>query len=208
MNKKEDIGYRILDPDSRPKGISMRMTGCHFAFICLLGTLCIAALAFTVYQSHLPHGGFCLRAVPPQVSWPDPPPHDQVAMMARYIVHTSDWASIATYSVSPRIEGFPFANILSLSDGPVEYSSGIPYMYLTPMDLTSHDLEKDPRVSLSLSEAQSDYCRKHNYDPMSPLCARVLLTGKIVKVEKDSEEEGFARNAVFSRHPEMKDWPA
>ena len=41
----------------------------------------------------------------------------------------------------------------------------------------------DPRVTLSLSEAQSDICKEADEDPQSPLCAKVMLTGEIVKIQ-------------------------
>ncbi|XP_063608261.1 protein CREG1-like [Penaeus indicus] len=142
-----------------------------------------------------------------RTTWPDPPPHDQVAKVARYIVHTSDWATVATFSTQKVTEGFPFGNILSVSDGPIDKSSGTPYMYLTPLDFTAIDLEKDNRASLTMSEAQSDYCHKKDFDPEDPRCARILITGEIVKVENGTAEWGFAEAAMFSRHPIMKSWP-
>ena len=47
-----------------------------------------------------------------------------------------DWASIATISNN----SFPLANLKSISDGPIDNSSGIPYFYMTPWDLSGHDL--------------------------------------------------------------------
>ncbi len=94
-----------------------------------------------------------------------PPPHDQPARMARYIVHHSgivcisltlagasslscipgchsDWAAMATLSTRPELQGSPFANVFSVSDGAnVREASGRPYMYLTPMELSVKDLK-------------------------------------------------------------------
>ena len=39
--------------------------------------------------------------------------------MARYICHQSEWAAMATLAARDPIVGFPFANIFSISDGPV-----------------------------------------------------------------------------------------
>lgn len=74
--------------------------------------------------------------------------------------------------------------------------------------------------------AQTDFCKKHEYDPEDPLCAHIILTGKLVRVTicrarerhtlinkairvqvTDPKEKSFARKALFSRHPEMHDWP-
>jgi len=33
-----------------------------------------------------------------------------------------------------------------------------------------------------MSLAQTHFCKKHKYDPEDPLCAHVILTGKLVRV--------------------------
>ena len=71
-----------------------------------------------------------------------PPPPEAAARMARYIVHNSDWASMATLSTRDPIAGYPFASVFSVSDGSdVKESSGIPYLYMTPLDMSVKDLE-------------------------------------------------------------------
>ena len=78
-----------------------------------------------------------------------PPPHGEVARYARYIVHTSNWTTIATTAAQDPIKSFPFANVLSLSDGALgDWSTGVPYMYLTPMELSAKDIAVDSRVTL------------------------------------------------------------
>lgn len=96
----------------------------------------------------------------------DPPPHELVAKMARYIVHKSgntnlvllsfwasktyqvryliinlDWTALSTISTHDPIVGYPFANIFSVSDGPIHISKGIPYFYLTDMEISVQDLK-------------------------------------------------------------------
>merc|ERR1711860_220881 len=140
---------------------------------------------------------------------PGPPPYDQAARMARYVTHHSEWASMATISVREPIVGFPFANVFSVSDGTnVVDSTGIPYMYLTPMEMFVHDLKVDNRATLTMSLAQGIYCDRKQYDPEDPRCAHICLTGTVEKVEKNSTEEAFAKKALFSRHPEMPGWPS
>ncbi|XP_046639257.1 protein CREG1-like [Daphnia pulicaria] len=136
----------------------------------------------------------------------EPPPHELVAKMARYIVHKSDWTALATISTHTPIAGYPFANIFSVSDGPVHISKGVPYFYLTDMEISVQDLKEDSRTTITMSLAQTHFCKKHQYDPEDPLCAHIILTGKLVRVT-DPSEKSFARKALFSRHPEMKDWP-
>jgi len=138
----------------------------------------------------------------------DPPPFYESAKMARYITHNSEWVSMATIAKREPIVGYPFVNIFSLSDGPVDNSTGVPYMYVTEFDMSVEDIEDNNQVSLTMTLAQGEYCEKYNLDPESPLCGHVIITGEFVKVTPGSEEEEFARLALFSRHPAMESWPA
>lgn len=76
------------------------------------------------------------------------PPHDQVARVARFVAHQCDWASMATISTHKPVVGQPFSNAFSVSDGPEGSSSGVPYMYLTRMEISVQDL-KVPRPLLT-----------------------------------------------------------
>ncbi|XP_016378840.1 protein CREG2-like isoform X1 [Sinocyclocheilus rhinocerous] len=134
-----------------------------------------------------------------------PPPHEETAKVARYMAHYSDWGHLATISTQEQIKGLPFGNVFSVSDGPADNSTGVPYFYVTPMDNTVMDLRSFPFASLTFSEAEGDFCRKQVYDPEDPRCARLTLTGKMVEV--GPEELDFAKEAMFSRHPVMKKWP-
>lgn len=127
--------------------------------------------------------------------------------MARYIMHQSDWVSIATISTQSSIKGYPFVGLKSLSDGPETNSTGIPYLYMTEMDISGKDLETDPRVTVMATLAQSDYCRTENFDPQDPRCAKVIISGKFIKINKNSPEYKFGQESLFDRHPAMKTWP-
>ncbi|TKS66821.1 Protein CREG2 [Collichthys lucidus] len=134
-----------------------------------------------------------------------PPPHQETARTARYIAHYSDWGHLATISTQDQIRGLPFGNIFSVSDGPLDNSTGVIYFYVTPMDNTVSDLINNPYASLTFSEAEGEFCRQMVYDPEEPRCARLTLTGKMVEVAP--EELVFAKEAMFSRHPVMAKWP-
>lgn len=133
------------------------------------------------------------------------PPHEEVARVARFVTHLCDWASLATVSSRDPVVGQPFSNVFSISDGPIAQSSGTPYMYLTHMEISVQDLQVSPVSSMSMSLAQTDYCRESGYDPQSPLCAHIILSGSVLQV--NGSEADFAKKALFSRHPEMIDWP-
>ncbi|KAF3837619.1 hypothetical protein F7725_005083 [Dissostichus mawsoni] len=122
---------------------------------------------------------------------PDPP-HDEVAQVARFVAHQCDWASMATVSSHSPLIGRPFSNTFSVSDGPRGSGTGTPYLYLTRMEVSVQDL-------------QTDYCRLQGFDPQSPLCAHIILSGDTMEVV--GLEAEFAQKALFSRHPEMIDWP-
>ncbi|XP_045118750.1 protein CREG1-like isoform X3 [Portunus trituberculatus] len=120
---------------------------------------------------------------------------------------SKNWCSISTISTADPIKGYPFGSILSVSDGPVDKSSGTPYAYITRLDLCGKDLLTDDRASLAVSEAQSDYCKTVDLDPEDPRCARVLLSGTVEELKNGTSEAEFAKEALFSRHPVMKTWP-
>lgn len=47
-------------------------------------------------------------------------------------------------------------------------------------DVTVRDVLKGSLVSLSVSEALTDYCKDSSFDPEDPRCARLTLSGKMV----------------------------
>ena len=59
--------------------------------------------------------------------------------MARYLVHSNNYGTLATHS--RHLNGAPFANVVSVSDGAVGNSTGRLLFYLTPMDSTAYDLQ-------------------------------------------------------------------
>ena len=75
---------------------------------------------------------------------------------------------MATFSSREPFTDYPTANVFSMADGPVDSSSGIPYFYLTEMELSVHDLNKNNRASITMSLAQGDYCKENNLDPEDP----------------------------------------
>ncbi|XP_066477424.1 protein CREG2 [Tiliqua scincoides] len=132
-------------------------------------------------------------------------PQEQASRAARFLTHYNNWGFLATTSTQEKIQGAPFGNCLSISDGPTDNSTGIPFFYVTPKDHTIADLMKNPIASLTLPEAEGEVCRKSIVDPDDPRCARLILTGQMITVSP--EEMEFAKQALFSRHPVMRKWP-
>ncbi|CAG9769562.1 unnamed protein product [Ceutorhynchus assimilis] len=137
-----------------------------------------------------------------------PPPHNNVALMARYIIHNSNWLSLATISTRDSIKGFPFVSLKSLSDGPMDNSTGTPYLYMTNMDVSGKDVLVNNNVTIMATLAASSYCDNKEYDPQDPRCAKVIISGRLLKVNNSTSEYDFAIDSLFERHPAMKDWPA
>lgn len=134
------------------------------------------------------------------VSKPDP---DDAAATARWLVSQNNWGVLNT--ISSDLGGAPFGNVVSFSDGLPDEGHGIPYFYLTTLDPTARNALSDQRSSLTISEYPIGTCGKK--DPENPSCAKITLTGKLKLVDEKSKEADFARNALFSKHPEMKGWP-
>nr|XP_033797518.1 protein CREG1 isoform X4 [Geotrypetes seraphini] len=109
------------------------------------------------------------------------PPRNETARVARFVAHLCDWGALATVSSHEPVRGRPFANVFSVSDGPLGRGSGVPYFYLTNLEISVQDLQVNPNASLTMSLAQTLYCKKEGYDPQSPLCAHIILSGIIEK---------------------------
>lgn len=124
--------------------------------------------------------------------------------IARWALHESRWASLGTTSI--HLDGVAWGNVISVSDGHGDNSSGIPYMYVSDMDTSMEDIKKNPKVTLTFSEAAVD-CEKLGYDPEDPRCVRLALTGSIVDVT-DADELAYAKDNLFADHPVMKEWPS
>ncbi|XP_039561578.1 protein CREG1-like, partial [Passer montanus] len=84
------------------------------------------------------------------------PPPEEAARMARYVLHSCDWGALATLSAQEGLRGRPFANIFSLSDGPPGPcgGSGVPYLYLTDMEISVQDLEVSGDTAASRRSTQ------------------------------------------------------
>lgn len=92
-------------------------------------------------------------------------------------MHNSIWGSISV--ISKALEGAPFSMAMSFSDGTVDNSTGILYFYMSAFDPIVRNMKFNNLASFSVSEAQSDYCKEHNWDPEEPLCSRVSLNGRV-----------------------------
>ncbi|CAL1357908.1 unnamed protein product [Linum trigynum] len=134
------------------------------------------------------------------VKKPDP---NNAAATARWLVSQNSWGVLNT--LSAELGGAPFGNVVSFSDGEPGKGAGVPYFYLTTLDPTAQNALKDQRSSFTISEYPLGTCGKA--DPENPTCSKITLTGKLISVDEKSKEAESARNALFTKHPEMKGWP-
>lgn len=127
------------------------------------------------------------------------------AATARWLVHESDWATLVTTSI--HLNGTAFANPVSIADGSND-KSGVPYMLISTLDISTDDLLKNDTCTLTFSQAEIN-CGLHGitgaWDPEDPRCTRLALTGRMQGV-KDVDEKVAAENALVSKHPAMKEW--
>ncbi|XP_042533283.1 protein CREG1 isoform X2 [Dipodomys spectabilis] len=172
----------------------------------LLATLLASALLSLLVSPARGRGGRDHGNWDPAAQLLPPPPEESPARVARFVAHLCDWGSLGTLSTLEEVRGRPFADVLSLSDGPPAAGRGVPYFYLSPMMLTAQNLQENPNATLMLSLAQTSFCRKNGYDPQSPLCVHIMLSGTVTKVSE--AEMDFAKKSLFIRHPSMKTWPA
>jgi len=135
----------------------------------------------------------------PAQKWSGRPSPHKKPSFARYMVRNGDYGIV---SASSGIYNQAFGTLVSFADG----STGTPYFYIAEMSTTWKNIQHDSTISFTFSEAQSDYCELHDLDPMDPPCARIMLTGKAMKVT-DEKELAFAENVLFTKHPAMKKWP-
>lgn len=72
--------------------------------------------------------------------------------MSVFFFLITDWVAISTKSTQKETAGYPFVNLQSMSDGPVTNSTGIPYLYMSDLDLSAID------VHVSCGEPVPAFC--------------------------------------------------
>lgn len=110
---------------------------------------------------------------------------------------------MATISSNPAILGYPMAGVISYADSALgEKSTGEVYMMLTDLDIPEKDLKVNNKMTMLFSMAQYKNCS----DAMEPTCARLMITGSVKRLDKNTVEYDFGLDAVLSRHPVAAAW--
>lgn len=122
------------------------------------------------------HGDWDAAALLPPL-----PPREDAARVARFVTHVCDWGALATTSTQEAVRGQPFADVLSLSDGPPGAGSGVPYFYLSPLQQSVGNLQVSMRAprrgpACPLSPAPAQGRQRAHAGPCAPAPAgRTLL---------------------------------
>ena len=153
---------------------------------------------------HWPPAASMLTGGPAAPLVPDPPPYQQYAKRARWLVYHSLWSSIGTVSV--HLNGAPWGNVRSVADGLGANSTGLPYLYLPTPDPSAVDVRANPNVTLSFSEAAlaervsaaGSPCG--GMDAEDPTCARLHLFGTLKALTSDPAK-ALAAATMCARHP-------
>jgi hypothetical protein len=148
-----------------------------------------------------------------------PPKPSEKAATARWMAKTLDWGVLSTSSSRAQgtSVGDPFGNPYSFADA----STGVPYFYASDLDASMIDIftasHANPKASLALSEASLGGTREHVRsceigafpfgDPENPPCARLVLSGTIVKLAANTTDYKTGRASLFARHPSFANYP-
>jgi hypothetical protein len=190
---------RLLDDDAKAIPAAVASTPRCRCHVLLLFSAGFVLLLLVVVVSNNNNNNL-------QVAANKPPISDKVAS-ARWLMATTDYGVLATTTTTT--SSIPFANVISFADGTaLRDCTGVPYFYLTKLDATARHVSVNPKASFAVTAKSGNYKECLFLDAQSPLCARITLTGSVVRVSNSSSPEyAHARKALFARHPVMKDWP-
>lgn len=120
---------------------------------------------------------------------------------ARWLLRTARWGVLSTLNSTT---GVPFGNVMSYADP----GTGVPLFFLTTtLDPTGAFAVADPRSSLTVSEIEVGTCDPEKTDPQSPACAKLTLSGELVRLPKKSNETMAALAAIYAAHPQFLGFP-
>ncbi|KAK4881362.1 hypothetical protein RN001_004681 [Aquatica leii] len=136
----------------------------------------------------------------------DPPQPCKDALMARYIIHNVGWVVISSISTMTQIKDYPYATVEEIVDGINDEGNGVPYFYVTIFDPLHINTLKNNRCTVIATLAQTDWCKRQNYEEEDPRCAKVMLSGKYVKVTNNTQEYKSALDNMHKKHPKTEHW--
>ncbi|XP_013117035.1 protein CREG1-like [Stomoxys calcitrans] len=129
------------------------------------------------------------------------------AMVARRLVHQTNWAAISTISTHRKLKDYPMVQILSINDYDAKkQSTGRIQFLLTNLDFTGKDVKQNNKVSLLFNDEQLLHCSEQNLDPMEPTCARTIISGEVKRMDENQKDYQEALASFVARHPASQKW--
>lgn len=135
---------------------------------------------------------------------------------ARWLVSEARWGVVTTIQQPGSDDVRPLAGVVPMAD-----DGGHIYLYLMQQQEKHDEEQQHPlaaqesrSVAITFSEASlppySNFAEgacgdKGQVDSEDPRCAKLTLTGTVAPC--DSEDVTKGKEALFERHPQMKDWP-
>merc|ERR1719162_2058158 len=123
-------------------------------------------------------------------------------------------------TISTRTEASQVGDAFGNPQSHANSDSGVPYFFVSDMDASMVDVftgtGASPRVSFAISQAMltgenaRDECKigaSELGDPENPPCARLVLNGNFVKLDKHSAEGKSAKALLVKKHPSMRWYP-
>ncbi|KAM7361399.1 cellular Repressor of E1A-stimulated Genes [Cochliomyia hominivorax] len=134
--------------------------------------------------------------------------------IARKLVHQANWAAVGTISVDNAVKDYPMVNVISVDDSDAfGTSTGHIRFFLTDLDFTGQDWHRNNKATFLYSDEQQLHCSKRAWpdnnqpiDPMEPTCARAIISGEIVKMDKNDKNYDAALVAFVERHSAARNW--
>lgn len=111
------------------------------------------------------------------------PPSLTDAVLARRLVHQSNWAAVGSISTNEKIIDYPMVNILAVDDSALNGSStGHIRFFLLNLDFTGRDTQQKNKVTFFFTDEQNGACQRRGINPMEPACPRIMVSGSVKKV--------------------------
>ncbi|XP_048823956.1 protein CREG2 isoform X3 [Lagopus muta] len=128
------------------------------------------------------------------------------AATARRLARHGAWGFVASRAAHGKIQGMPYGNLLPVSDGPVNNSTGIPFFYVTLKDNAVADLLKDPVASLTLPESDGNFCSllQHSSTPQESFSSFCQASSMPSCPERPCEQQGASLVLGFVRFSTFK----
>ncbi|XP_017489426.1 PREDICTED: protein CREG1-like [Rhagoletis zephyria] len=129
------------------------------------------------------------------------------AVLARQLVHQSNWAAVGSISHNEKTADYPMVNVIAVDDSALNGSStGRVHFLLADFDFTGADALHNNKVTFFFSEEQTGSCNKRGVNPMEPACPRIMISGRVQKLDTKIPEYNDYMEAFNKRHKHSKIW--